>query len=112
MPTDWGGEIRTMDEEEVEVAAKEAGVVDPHVLTEVGNPADRICKAAEDHDADVIVVGGHDKGLLTRLFDPSVSAAVVRGSHRPVLVVSGQPPFRPPVGPAHSGLGPDRRKAH
>ena len=91
MPAGWGGELRTMDEADVEAAARQAGVPEPHVLTEAGNPADRICEAAEEHDADVIVVGGHDKSLLTRLFDPSVSSAVVRGTHRPVLVVSGPP---------------------
>jgi nucleotide-binding universal stress UspA family protein len=40
----------------------------------------------------VIVVGSHDKTLLRRLIDPSVAASVVRDTHRPVLVVSGQDP--------------------
>ena len=75
--------------------AGEAGASPAEVLTPVGDPVECICAAAEEHDVDVVVVGGHDKGFLTRLFDPSVSAAVVRGTHRPVLVVSGTGPDRP-----------------
>ena len=48
--------------------------------------------AAEEHDVDVVVVGSHDRGMLSRLLDPSVAAGVVRGTYRPVLVVSGHSP--------------------
>ena len=72
-----------------------AGANPTEVITSFGDPAERICAAAEEHDVDVVVVGGHDKGFVTRLFDPSVSAGVVRGTHRPVLVVSGTGPDRP-----------------
>ena len=75
--------------------AGEAGADPSEVLTPLGDPVECICAAAEDHDVDVVVVGGHDKGFLSRLFDPSVSAGVVRGTHRPVLVVSGTGPDRP-----------------
>ncbi|HEX7168021.1 MAG TPA: universal stress protein [Acidimicrobiales bacterium] len=88
----WTGAMSGMGEDELDAIARRAGVPEPHVLTEAGNPASRICEAADEHDVDVIVVGGHDKGLLARLFDPSVSSAVVRATHRPVLVVSGDPP--------------------
>ena len=84
----------TPDEAELEAIAHEAGIDDPVVLTPVGDPATSICEAAERHDVDVIVVGSHDKGVLRRLMDPSVAEAVVHGSHRPVLVVSGTPPER------------------
>lgn len=68
--------------------AEEGGMGDAKVLTESGDPATCICRAAEQHDADVLVVGSHDRGVLSRLLDPSVAAGVVRGTHRPVLVVS------------------------
>lgn len=75
--------------------AGEAGANPAEVLTSSGDPVERICAAAEEHDVDVVVVGGHDKGFVARLFEPSVSAGVVRGTHRPVLVVSGTGPDRP-----------------
>ncbi len=72
--------------------AEKAGVEDPELLTDMGDAAGCICAAADEHDVAVVVVGSHDKGLLARLLDPSVAASVVRGTHRPVLVVSGEPP--------------------
>lgn len=83
----WDDAVSGMDERELERLAQWVGVHDPCVLSETGDPADRICDAAERHDVDVIVVGGHDRGFLARLLEPSVSAAVVRRAERPVLVV-------------------------
>jgi nucleotide-binding universal stress UspA family protein len=82
------------DEAEAELAAQaaEVGIPRPQVAVRAGDPATEICAAAEEHDVDVIVVGSHDKTLLRRLIDPSVAASVVRDTHRPVLVVSGQDP--------------------
>lgn len=84
-------------ESEVAATAASAGIDDAEVLTDVGDPVDCICSAADEHDVDVVVVGSHDRGVLVRLIDPSVAAGVVRGTHRPVLVVSGTPtePTRP-----------------
>ncbi len=72
--------------------ATAAGVPDPEVIVRTGDPVRQICAAAADHDADVIVVGSHDKSALRRLIDPSVAVGVVRDTYRPVLVVSGIPP--------------------
>lgn len=77
---------------EIEHRAEEVGIDEPEVLTTVGDPVDCICAAAEEHDVSVVVVGSHDRGVLSRLLDPSVAAGVVRGTYRPVLVVSGEPP--------------------
>lgn len=92
MERGWDGTVEEPDEQEVAALARAAGIRDPHVLAESGDPVDRICEVAEQYDVDLIVVGGHDKGFLARLLDPSVSAAVVRATYRPVLVVSGVPP--------------------
>lgn len=73
-------------------AAEAAGLDDAEMLTLSGDPALSICNAAESHDVDVVVIGSHDKGVLHRLLDPSVAQAVVQGTYRPVLVVSGTPP--------------------
>ncbi len=79
-------------ESDVAATAARAGIDDAEVLTDVGDPVACICAAAEDHDVDVVVVGSHDRGVLSRLLDPSVAAGVVKGTYRPVLVVSGTPP--------------------
>jgi len=81
-----------LDDSELTALAEAAGLEPVDVLTAFGDPADVICDAAERHDADVVVVGSHDKGVLRRLIEPSVAQAVVQGTYRPVLVVSGTPP--------------------
>jgi nucleotide-binding universal stress UspA family protein len=58
-----------------------------HPIGEVGDPAEAILAAADAHAVDVIVVGSHAHGWLSRLFGRSVSSAVVRDSTIPVLVV-------------------------
>lgn len=86
------GADRIEDERLVEAWAAEAGVPHADVEVRAGDAVIEICRAAEEHDVDVIVVGSHDKSALRRLFDPSVASGVVRTTHRPVLVVSGEPP--------------------
>lgn len=58
--------------------------------TRRGDPAAELCRAADEHDALLIVVGTRGEGLRTvvsRLLEPSVSHAVIAYQHRPVLVV-------------------------
>jgi nucleotide-binding universal stress UspA family protein len=88
-------ELVGLTEADLQQRAADAGTDPAEILTPLGDPVECICAAAEEHDVDAVVVGAHDKGFLTRLFDPSVSAGVVRGTHRPVLVVSGTGPDRP-----------------
>ncbi len=95
----WGvADLALPDESDVAERAVEAGAEPAEVLTPIGDPVASICDAADEHDVDVVVVGGHDRGFLARLFDPSVSAGVVRGTYRPVLVVSGDVPTGLPEG--------------
>lgn len=81
-------------EEEGKLAARarSSGVEHADPLVRTGDPATEICRAADEHDVDLIVVGSHDKSALERLVDPSVAAGVIRDTYRPVLVVSGTPP--------------------
>lgn len=82
-----------LHDDELGALAVEAGLDPAEVLTvEAGDPAQAICDAAEEHDVDVIVVGSHDRGILQRLLNPSVSHAVLGGTSRPVLVVNERPP--------------------
>ncbi len=66
--------------------ADEASIPNPQVVGEVGDPASAIITAAHHHQADVIVIGSHDRGWFSKLFSPSVTNAVVREADIPVLV--------------------------
>jgi nucleotide-binding universal stress UspA family protein len=57
------------------------------VVAEVGEPAEAIVRAADDHDASLVVVGHNHRNLLERLFEGSVSRQLLRHTERPVLVV-------------------------
>jgi nucleotide-binding universal stress UspA family protein len=70
-----------------ERVADQSGLPNAEAIGDVGDPADAILRAAHEHDVDVIVVGSHDRGWLSRLWRPSVSDAVVKHTERPVLVV-------------------------
>ncbi len=49
-------------------------------------PWDGICRAAREHDADMIVIGSHGYGALDRLLG-TTAAKVVNHADRNVLVV-------------------------
>lgn len=89
---DVGDPIDDEDERNLMARAEEAGVPEPHVVLRAGDAVTELCSAADEHEVDVVVVGSHDKSALRRLLDPSVAAAVVHDTYRPVLVVSGAPP--------------------
>lgn len=52
-----------------------------------GETVDAILSAAEDREADLIVVGSNERGFLDRLLGGSVSEDLTRKAERPVLVV-------------------------
>jgi nucleotide-binding universal stress UspA family protein len=53
----------------------------------IGDPADVILAAADANDADLIVVGTREPGLIARLLGLSVSDKVQRRAHCDVLIV-------------------------
>jgi nucleotide-binding universal stress UspA family protein len=70
--------------------AKEAGVpIQTRLLT--GDPAEQICTFADEVGARLIAVGTHGYGAMMRILLGSVSAAVLRRTHRPVLVCRALP---------------------
>ncbi len=61
--------------------------VEAQYVASVGDAADGIIEAAEQHDADLIVVGTREPGFLDRIVGGDVSEAVSRRAHRDVLIV-------------------------
>jgi nucleotide-binding universal stress UspA family protein len=53
------------------------------------HPAPATLEAAEQLDADLVVLGTHGRGGLRRMILGSVADKVIRGTHRPVLVHRG-----------------------
>lgn len=74
--------------EQAAVQARSAGL-EVEALTWRGNPVERICALAEEHDARLIVVGSHGWGPFKRALFGSVSTGVLHHARRPVLVVRG-----------------------
>jgi nucleotide-binding universal stress UspA family protein len=76
-----------------EFAERAAEIIggDPRQVVVPGDPADTICRAADDLHADVVVIGSRGSGLLTRMLTGSVSTHVVHHSPCPVLVVREGP---------------------
>ena len=62
----------------------------PLEFIQVGKPASEIVKAAEDRPADIIVIGHHGRGGISRLLLGSIAEGVMRHASCPVLVVRAQ----------------------
>jgi nucleotide-binding universal stress UspA family protein len=52
-----------------------------------GEPAEELIAAADEREADLIIVGTHEPGFLERILGGSVSADVARRAHCDVLIV-------------------------
>ena len=70
--------------------ARAAGANATYLVWE-GEAGDAIVAAADSECADLIVVGSHGRGGVSRFFIGSVSDFVVRHAHCPVMVVRGRP---------------------
>jgi nucleotide-binding universal stress UspA family protein len=81
------GAQRSMAETEAAIKAVLPATATIDQRTEMGDPAAMICSVARDLGVDVIVVGSHGKGFLSRVLLGSVSEHVTRHAPCPVLVV-------------------------
>jgi nucleotide-binding universal stress UspA family protein len=78
-----GRRIRDRHVEKIEAGG--GSVSNAHLAT--GNPADQIVAYAQDEGAGLIVMGSRGLGGIRRALMGSVSDAVVRHAHCPVMVV-------------------------
>jgi nucleotide-binding universal stress UspA family protein len=89
-PVDMIPLVEPPELEQVLATARErvdaAGVVADYVWA-VGAPSDAIIGAARDRGADLVVLGAHHHGLLTRMLGTDVASEVKRSAGCDVLVV-------------------------
>ena len=77
---------RLLERELTKVVPEDPAVDYAHRLIK-GTPADAIVRAAEEENADMIVLGTHGRTGMARLLMGSVAEAVVRRAKCPVLTV-------------------------
>ncbi|KAJ6796724.1 universal stress protein A-like protein isoform X1 [Iris pallida] len=68
-----------------ELCAQEGIIAE--TVTEVGDPKEAICEAAEKLKINLLILGNHGRGALQRAFLGSVSNYCVHNAKCPVLVV-------------------------
>jgi nucleotide-binding universal stress UspA family protein len=61
--------------------------LDAELVPAIGEPAAAIVQLAEERDADLVVVGTREVGVIQRVLGQSVSQEVARRIHRDVLIV-------------------------
>jgi nucleotide-binding universal stress UspA family protein len=78
---------RTRLDQFVSATLPESTQVKIHKLVAGGQPFSAILDCAEAERADLIVISSHGRSGLSRALIGSVTDKILRGSHRPVLVV-------------------------
>lgn len=73
--------------EDARARLQELGVTDVETLPARGSVPKAIAELAEIHHVDLIVLGAHEGGIVSRLLVGSVSDAVAHRAHTDVLVV-------------------------
>lgn len=68
--------------------AVDLGALQVDSLVVEGAPANEVVRIAKEHNIDLIVVGSHGRGGLSRAILGSVADRVMRTAHCPVMVVA------------------------
>jgi nucleotide-binding universal stress UspA family protein len=84
---EYSGDVKVAARAEAAQLAAEVGLDNAQPLGDVGDPVDAIVEAAEAHRVDVIVAGYHERSFLARMFEPSVTNALIKRTSVPVMVV-------------------------
>jgi len=88
MPNDYRGELESSARAQLEALVDEIpDQCEARALFYVGDPRESILKAAREINADLIVMGTHGGGKLSRVLMGSVADAVVRSAECPVTTV-------------------------
>jgi nucleotide-binding universal stress UspA family protein len=61
--------------------------IEPELIPATGDPAAAIARLADDVDADLVIVGTREPGVVERVMHHSVSRQVARRVHRDLLIV-------------------------
>jgi nucleotide-binding universal stress UspA family protein len=77
--------VRQQHRSHIETLFAQSGI--EHEFADVGEDVAEIVEVAEQHDADVVVLGRHEPGFLERLLEGSVGESVARRAHCDVLIV-------------------------
>lgn len=91
LPIDfWGMEHKALGEA-LEGAARDLSGQGLKATTSIreGNPANEIAACANELNADLVVVGHSDKGVLARWFEGSVGAGLLRDLPCNLLIATG-----------------------
>lgn len=68
--------------------AQDQGAVEVETIVVEGNPAAEIVRIAQERKTDLIVMGSHGRGGLSRAILGSVADKVMRTAHCPVMIVA------------------------
>ena len=73
------------------VAPQEQEDLDVQIWIKTGNVEEEICSSIREEEADVVVMGAHGRGLISRVFIGSVTQHILRKLPVPVLTVCRVP---------------------
>ena len=68
--------------------AIEKGAHEVDALVVEGAPANELVRVAKEHQVDLIIIGSHGRGGLSRAILGSVADRVMRTAHCPVMIVA------------------------
>jgi nucleotide-binding universal stress UspA family protein len=83
------------DQRRLDGLKQKFGIPDVQAFLAQGSIPDQILDLAEEHAADLIVIGSHGHGALYHLFVGSVTTAVLKEARCPILVVPSERPGAP-----------------
>ena len=104
---DWTQKVRASASKRLDLLVVEAQTAGVHAtaIVEAGNADESIVKAAEDHQADLIIMGTHGRKGVSRIFLGSVASRVIASAPCAVLTIRlpEKPPFQKKIAAGSAG---------